>query len=181
MLFHPARIDGVYRIEMERRIDERGFFARTFCELEFEEHKLVSRFVQCNLSYNKLSGTLRGMHLQRDPKPEIKLVRCVRGAAFDVVLDLRPVSKTYCQWEAFEISAENGTAVYIPAGVAHGFQTLAEETELFYHMSEFYEPSLAAGVRWNDPSFGIEWPLFNPTMSERDASYRDFNRELGIR
>jgi dTDP-4-dehydrorhamnose 3,5-epimerase len=180
MLFRPGRLDGVYSIEMERKIDDRGFFARTFCEREFEQHNLVSRYVQCNLSYNKVRGTLRGMHLQRDPKPEIKLVRCVRGVAFDVVLDLRPGSNTYCEWQAFEISDANGIAIYIPAGVAHGFQALADDTELFYHMSEFYEPSLAAGVRWNDSCFGIAWPLANPTLSERDAAFADFNPALGI-
>lgn len=179
MLFRPAGIAGVYSIEMERRCDDRGFFARTFCEREFERHNLVSRFVQCNLSHNKLRGTLRGMHLQLEPKPETKLVRCVRGAALDVVLDLRPDSKTYCEWEAFEISAVNGVAIYIPAGIAHGFQTLAEETELFYHMSEFYEPSLAAGVRWDDPGFRIDWPLPHPILSDRDAAFLDFNRARG--
>lgn len=174
MRFSPSRIEGIYTVELERKPDERGFFARSYCEREFADHGLMSHFVQCNVSGNTRRGTLRGMHWQREPKPEIKLVRCPRGAALDVVVDLREGSATFCQWDAFEISAENGVAVYIPAGIAHGFQTLADDTELFYQMSEFYDPSLAAGVRWNDPAFGIAWPVPDPIISARDRSYADF-------
>ena len=179
MQFCPTRIPGVYVVELERKQDERGFFARSYCEREFAELGLVTRFVQCNVSFNARRGTLRGMHLQLGPSPEIKLVRCTGGAAMDVVVDLRPNSPTYCQWERFELSAENRRAVYVPAGIAHGFQALVDDTELFYQMSEFYNPALAAGVRWNDPAFGIEWPLSNPILSERDRTYANFDRTKG--
>jgi len=174
VIFKPAAIVGVWSIGLERHADSRGFFARAFCEHEFATHGLVSRFVQCNISYNQCRGTLRGMHFQRPPAAEVKMVRCIRGAAYDVVLDLRPESLTYCGWAAFELTYENRECVYIPEGCAHGFQTLVDGTELFYQMSEFYEPGLADGVRWDDPTFGIEWPLPEPIIAERDRGYPEY-------
>lgn len=176
MKFEHMGIPGVWVLDLERREDERGFFARTFCETEFAGQGLVTRFVQSNLSSNRKRGTLRGLHLQNEPKPEVKLVRCVQGAVYDVVVDLRRDSPTYCQWAGVELSAANGRALYIPAGIAHGFQTLEDNTDLYYHMGEFYDPSLAAGVRWNDPAFGIVWPVADPVLSGKDAAYPDFQR-----
>lgn len=176
MKFEETAIPGVWLVDLERREDDRGFFARTFCEREFADRGLMTRFVQCNLSSNRKRGTLRGMHLQNEPKPEVKLVRCVRGSIYDVVIDLRPESPSYCQWVGVELSAANARALYIPAGIAHGFQTLEDNTELYYHMGEFYEPSLAAGVRWDDPAFRLKWPLADPILSEKDAAYPDFVR-----
>ena len=174
MLFHGCGLPGVFRVSPEPKEDDRGLFARTFCAQEFRQRELTSSFVQSNVSWNTRRGTLRGMHFQRPPHEEVKLVRCTRGAAYDVVLDLRKDSPAYLQWSAFEITADNRAAIYIPAGCAHGFQTLADGTELFYQMSAEYAPGLAAGVRWNDPAFLIEWPIANPTLSERDATYPDF-------
>lgn len=176
MRFTQARIPGVWKIDLEKREDARGFFARVFCEREFAEHGLVTRYPQSNLSYNRDRATLRGMHFQRPPKPEVKVVRCLRGVVFDVVLDLRPDSPAYLRWEAFELSGANGSAVYIPEGCAHGFQTLADNTEMFYQMGEFYAPEYNDGVRWNDSAFGIDWPLPHPFVSEKDQSYPDFHR-----
>ena len=169
MKFEGATIPGVWIIDLERREDDRGFFARTFCEREFAQQGLLTRFVQCNMSYNAKRGTLRGMHFQREPKPEVKLVRCVRGSVYDVVIDLRSR-----KWVGVELSADSGRALYIPAGIAHGFQTLEDDTELYYHMGEFYDASLSDGVRWNDPAFGIHWPIPNPILSEKDAAYPDY-------
>jgi dTDP-4-dehydrorhamnose 3,5-epimerase len=174
MKFEETSIPGVWIVDLERREDPRGFFARTFCEDEFAGRGLLTRFVQCNLSSNTRRGTLRGMHWQNEPKPEVKLVRCVRGAVYDVVIDLRRDSPAYCKWIGVELSAANGRALYIPAGIAHGFQTLEDDTDLYYHMGEFYAPSLAAGVRWNDPAFGIAWPLRDPVLSNKDAAYPDY-------
>jgi dTDP-4-dehydrorhamnose 3,5-epimerase len=174
MTFEETSIPGVWTVDLERREDPRGFFARTFCEDEFGDRGLLTRFVQCNLSSNARRGTLRGMHWQNDPKPEVKLVRCVRGSVYDVVIDLRRGSPAYCQWIGVELSAANGRALYIPAGVAHGFQTLEDNTDLYYHMGEFYDPALGAGVRWNDPAFGIAWPIADPVLSEKDAAYPDY-------
>ena len=173
MKFIETALPGVYLIEPELRQDHRGFFARMWCRREFTSHALCADLVQCNISFNNRRGTLRGMHFQRDPAPETKLVRCTRGAAYDVVVDLRPESRTFRRWEAFELTADNRRAVYIPPGFAHGFQTLADATELFYQMSEYYEPSLVAGVRWNDPALVIAWPLRDPILSEMDQSYPD--------
>jgi len=174
MKFEQAAIPGVWVLELERHVDTRGFFARSFCEREFAAHGLQTRFVQCNLSSNLRRGTLRGMHFQREPRPEVKVVRCCRGSVYDVVIDLRRNSPAHGQWMGIELSAENGRALYLPAGIAHGFQTLEDHTELYYHMGEFYDPELADGVRWNDPVFGIDWPLPNPILSEKDRGYRDY-------
>lgn len=174
MRFTAASLGGAFLIEPEPNEDHRGSFARTYCAREFAAHGINVQFVQCNTSFNIRRGTIRGMHFQHDPKPEPKLVRCTRGAAWDVILDLRPDSPTYCKWQAFELTGNNRSAVYVPPGFAHGFQTLEDETELFYQMGEFYEPPLAGGVRWNDPVFHIDWPIADAILSERDNSYPDF-------
>ena len=171
MKFIETRLKGAFIIEPERLEDERGFFARTFCHKEFEAHGLNPRMVQCNISYNKHKGTLRGMHNQAAPMAEAKLVRCTRGAIYDVIIDLRPESPTYCQWLAEELNAENSKMIYIPEGFVHGFQTLEDDTEVFYQMSEFYSPEHARGVRWDDLVFGIEWPLNTKIISEKDNNY----------
>jgi dTDP-4-dehydrorhamnose 3,5-epimerase len=174
MIFHETDLAGVVIVEMQLLCDERGFFARSWCEREFREHGLNSELVQCSISFNKERGTLRGVHYQAAPNPEAKLVRCTRGSLYDVALDLRPDSSTYLKWTAAELSAENHRALYIPEGCAHGFLTLEDQTEVLYQMSEFYYPEAARGVRWNDPAFGIEWPGKVEVISERDRIYPDF-------
>lgn len=174
MKFTPAGLPGAWIIDIDRLGDERGFFARTFCRDEFAAHGLATEFVQCNTSFNARRGTLRGMHFQREPHAEVKLVRCTRGAIHDVLVDLRPDSPTFCRWVGVELSADNARMLYVPVGVAHGFQTLADSSEVFYQMAAMYRPEAAAGVRWNDPVFGIDWPLPDPILSQRDASYGDF-------
>lgn len=161
-------------VEPKRLEDERGFFARTWCKKEFMAHVGHGDFVQCNISFNKKKGTLRGMHYQAAPHEEAKLVRCTSGAIYDVIVDLRPDSPTFKKWLSFELTAENRRMVYIPEGVAHGFITLQDNTEVFYQMSEFYAPEHARGVRWNDPVFGIQWPIEVRIISERDRVYADF-------
>jgi len=172
MIFVETKLKGAFIIELERAADERGFFARTFCRKEFEDHGMNPNLVQCNISFNKKKGTLRGMHYQVKPHEETKIVRCTIGAIYDVLIDLRPDSPTYCEWAAVELTAENRRMLYIPEGLAHGFQTLEDNTEVFYQMSEFYYPASACGLRWDDPAFGIEWPLSIPIMSDKDRSYR---------
>lgn len=174
MIFRATALNGVWLVDLERREDERGFFARSFCSQEFAAQGLPSNFVQCNISYNRARGTLRGLHFQLEPRPEGKLVRCTLGAAYDVVVDLRKDSPTYCQHIGVEISAANRLAVYVPPGFAHGFQSLADDTELLYQMTEYYVPELAAGVRWDDAAFGIRWPIENAIISARDRSFPDF-------
>lgn len=171
MKFQPLSIPGAFCIEIEKKEDERGFFARSFCENEFLKNNLVATFPQCNLSFNMKKGTLRGMHYSVAPSAEIKLVRCVRGKAYDVLVDLRRGSQMYLKWLAIEISSENRKMLYIPEGVAHGFQTLEDDTELFYHMSNVYDAACARGVRWDDPSLSIHWPILNPIMSPKDREY----------
>lgn len=175
MLFLPTALSGVFVLEPERHEDERGFFARTWCQREFAARGLNPRLVQCSMSFNKRRGTLRGLHYQAAPFEEARLVRCPRGAIFDVVLDLRPGSPTWLQHVAVVLSAENARMVYVPEGCAHGFQTLADDTEVFYQMSEFHSPEHARGVRWDDPRFGIAWPDDERTISERDRTYPDFS------
>ena len=174
MIFRETRLPGAFVIELELQRDERGSFARTFCTREFEKHQLDARVVQCNLSENRLRGTLRGLHAQRPPHAETKLVRCTRGALFDVLLDLRPGSATRGQHVGVTLRGGDGRMLYIPKGVYHGFLTLEDDTEVFYQMSEFHEPQAAVGVRWNDPAFAIEWPGEVRVISERDASYPDW-------
>jgi dTDP-4-dehydrorhamnose 3,5-epimerase len=175
MIFTETPIASVYVIEVERMEDDRGFFARTWCQREFERHGLNPRLVQCSLSFNNRKGTLRGMHYQAAPHAEAKLVRCTSGAVYDVIVDLRPSSKTFRQWFGVELTADNRRALFIPEGLAHGFLTLADRTEVFYQMSEFYTPDGARGVRWNDPAFGIHWPAAVAVISPRDAAYPDFH------
>ncbi len=174
MQLRETIISGAFLIEPERREDERGFFARTWCRREFEQHGLDARLVQCSISYNRMAGTLRGMHFQREPHAEAKLVRCTTGAIHDVILDLRPSSPTYLSWISVELTASNRLALYVPAGLAHGFQTLVDDTEVFYQISEFYHPESADGVRWDDPAFRIRWPLPNPILSSKDKQYPDY-------
>ena len=168
MKFIPATIPDVWTIELELREDNRGYFARTFCEREFTEHGLNTRWSQCNLTLTKRKGTIRGMHFQANPKPETKLIRCVDGVLYDVVVDIRRNSRTYGGFEAFELSPGTNRMLYIPGGVAHGFQCLTDDCRVFYQMSEFYYSELARGVRWNDPDVGIGWPETNVILSERD-------------
>jgi dTDP-4-dehydrorhamnose 3,5-epimerase len=167
-------IPGAVVVEPEFLADERGFFARTWCTREFADHGLKSTFVQCSISFNERKGTLRGLHYQTAPHEEAKLIRCTRGAIYDVVLDLRPASPTYLKHFAVELTQENRGLLYVPEGCAHGFQTLAGGTEVFYQMSEFFAPECAAGHRWDDPAFAIDWPLEVSVISERDRSYADF-------
>jgi dTDP-4-dehydrorhamnose 3,5-epimerase len=174
MRFKKTNLEGAYLIAINKMEDERGFFARTWCQREFEEQGLNPRLVQCNLSYNKSKGTLRGMHYQAAPDQEAKLVSCTRGAIYDVIIDLRPESPTYKNFLGVVLSAAEHNLLYVPEGFAHGFLTLEDETTVFYQMSEFYAPGSARGVRWNDPVFGIQWPEAVQVISERDAHYQDF-------
>jgi dTDP-4-dehydrorhamnose 3,5-epimerase len=166
--FAETPLAGAFVVEIEPLKDERGLFARSFCRKEFEAHGLDPAVAQCNVSHNVRRGTLRGLHYQAPPHEEAKLVRCTRGAIWDVIVDLREASKTRLQWFAAELSADNHRALYVPRGFAHGFQTLADDSEVFYQMSEFYRPDGARGIRWNDPSIGIRWPLAEPILSARD-------------
>jgi dTDP-4-dehydrorhamnose 3,5-epimerase len=175
MKFCETRISGVFEICLELRPDERGFFARSWCQKEFADHGLNSKLVQCNISRNTRKGTLRGMHFQEAPYSETKIVRCTRGSVYDVVLDLRPQSKTFKNWIAVTLTEEKGNSVYIPDGCAHGFLTLTEGADVFYQMSEFYKPEAARGVRWNDSAFGIQWPAEVRVISDRDRTYSDFS------
>jgi dTDP-4-dehydrorhamnose 3,5-epimerase len=175
MIFRETELEGAYVIEPEPIEDERGFFARTWCRREFEERGLISSLVQCSISFNTKKDTLRGMHYQVAPYEETKLVRCTRGEIFDVIVDLRPDSASYRKHVGIRLSAENRRMLYIPHGMAHGFQTLADSTEVFYQMSEFYHGGSACGVRWNDPAFQIVWPeADHRIISERDRAYPDF-------
>ncbi|MEA2423788.1 MAG: dTDP-4-dehydrorhamnose 3,5-epimerase [Thermoleophilaceae bacterium] len=174
MIFSPTPIAGAFVIETERSEDERGFFARTFCREEFLRHGLDPCVAQCGISFSPRRGTLRGMHLQAPPHSEAKLVRCTRGAVYDVLLDLRGASPTFGQWSAVELSPAAGRLVYIPEGVAHGFQTLDPDTEVSYQMSRPFVSEAATGMRWDDPAFGIEWPLEVTAISDDDRGRPDF-------
>lgn len=174
MVFSETPLPGVWLVTPELQEDFRGFFARAWCEREFAAVGLVDRWVQSSISFNKKRGTLRGLHYQRAPHEEIKLVRCTMGAIHDVVVDLRRDSPGFRKHVAVELTADNRKTIYIPKGCAHGFQTLQDDTEVLYHMSEFHAPDHAAGVRWDDPAFGIAWPDRNPILSERDRSFPDF-------
>lgn len=165
---------GAFVVELVPNVDDRGFFARTFCEREFAENGLPTQFPQCNLSRNRRAGTLRGMHFERLPNLESKLVRCATGAIYDVIIDLRPDSPTRYGWFGVELSREDGRALFVPAGFAHGFLTLREETDVFYHMGDSYRPGSARGFRYDDPYFAIRWPSSPTVISERDATYPDF-------
>ena len=175
MLFHPNPVTGSFLIEPEKRSDERGFFARLFCESEFGDRGLETRFVQANTSLSVRKGTLRGMHYQLGTAAEVKLVRCTAGAMFDVALDLRPDSPTFGRWFGAELTATNHTTLYIPRGCAHGFVTLAEQTEVFYLVSAPYAPAQERCVRFDDPRFGIRWPVPVEQVSPKDAATPDFD------
>jgi dTDP-4-dehydrorhamnose 3,5-epimerase len=171
MKFHPTPLPGSFLIEPEARKDARGMFSRVFCRREFLDHGLEAEFVQSNISRSTKKGTLRGMHYQSDPAAEVKLVRCVAGALFDVIVDLRPNSPTYLSWFGQQLTQENMLQMYVPRGFAHGFLTLADNTEIQYLVSEFYAPELEGGVRYNDPKIGIVWPGEPSEISEKDASW----------
>ncbi|MGO9863393.1 MAG: dTDP-4-dehydrorhamnose 3,5-epimerase [Terriglobales bacterium] len=177
MTFHDTKLPGVIEIHLDPAVDERGFFARSWCQKEFQDHGLNGKLVQCSVSLNFRKGTLRGIHYQGAPFAETKVVRCTSGAIYDVVLDLRPQSPTFKQWFSIVLTAENRHSVYIPEGCAHGFLTLTNESEVLYQMSEFYHPEAGRGVRWNDPSFQIIWPEKVEVISERDRTYLDFERK----
>ena len=175
MIFTETEIPGAYTIDIDPREDERGFFARAWCAEEFAQYDLVTRVAQSNVSYNARRGTLRGMHYQVPPHAEVKIVRCTRGAIYDVIVDLRPESSTHRRWIGVELSADNRRMLYVPEGFAHGFQTLEDDTEAFYQVSEFYAPGAERGLRWNDTALGIEWPLpDDPIVSEKDRTWPDF-------
>jgi dTDP-4-dehydrorhamnose 3,5-epimerase len=168
--FNKTSLQGLLLVEPGMRQDDRGFLARTYCEREFSEQGLCTRWPQCNLTLTKQRGLVRGMHWQADPKPEIKLIRCAVGAIFDVLVDVRRDSPTFGKWEGFELTAQNRLILYVPGGFAHGFQCLADNCEVYYQMSEFYEADLARGLRWNDPAVGIRWPLSAVGLSDRDRN-----------
>ncbi len=181
MIFKEIPFPGVYIIEIEPMCDERGFFARSYCRREFEAHGLNPDLVQCSISFNRKKGTLRGMHYQAPPHEEAKIVRCITGAIYDVVIDLRPGSPAYKRWYALELRSsgppeapDRYRMLYVPEGFAHGYQTLEDNTELLYQIAEYYHPETARGIRWNDAAFQIPWPLPNPVMSEKDRNYPDF-------
>ena len=174
MIFKPTDLPGAFVIEPERRADVRGCFARTYCEREFADHGLDPHVSQCSVSFNHRKGTLRGMHYQSAPFEEVKVVRCNRGSIYDVIIDLRRDSPAYKKWLGIQLDEENGKMLYIPKGFAHGFQTLADKTEVFYQMSQVFSAEYARGVRWNDPAFSIDWPKADLIILDRDRNYPDF-------
>jgi dTDP-4-dehydrorhamnose 3,5-epimerase len=176
--FHETQLSGAFVIEIERLADERGFFARTWCRDELRRRGLNGGLAQCSVSFNRQKGTLRGMHYQAAPHEETKVVRCTRGGLCDVIIDLRPDSPTFRQWVGVELTADNHRMLYVPAGFAHGFQTLADETEVFYQISKAHAPGAARGVRWDDPAFGIRWPLPVSSISPRDLAFPSWNPGL---
>ena len=175
MIFKETKLSGAYIISIEKREDHRGYFARAWCQKEFEAHSLTTRLVQCNLSFNPKKNTLRGMHYQVAPYEETKLLRCTKGAIFDVIIDLRPESPTFKSWVGVELTEENRDMLFVPEGFAHGYQTLVDNSEVFYQVSEFYQPGSESGLRWNDPSINIQWPMPGPmTISSKDQSWPDY-------
>jgi dTDP-4-dehydrorhamnose 3,5-epimerase len=174
MKFRELPLQGAFEIELEPRVDARGAFSRVFCTREFKDHGLETQYVQTNVSWNHKAGTLRGMHLQREPYGEVKVVRCTRGAVFDAIVDLRKNSPTFLRWTAVELTAEKRNAVYVPVGFAHGYQALTDDAEVFYMVSQYYQPAHEVGYRWNDPAWDIRWPLENKIVSEKDAAHKDF-------
>jgi dTDP-4-dehydrorhamnose 3,5-epimerase len=178
MIFVETPLPGAYVIEMEKHEDERGFFARSWCAKEFAAKGLDHNLVQCNVSFNKRKGTLRGLHYQIPPHAEVKLVRCTKGSLLDVIVDLRKDSPTFLDWFAVELTATNYSMLYIPKLFAHGFQTLEDETEIFYQMSAFYEPAASRGLRWNDPRLGINWPVASRTISQKDQAHLNLDVNL---
>lgn len=176
MIFVETPLRGAYVVELEKHEDERGFFARSWCAQEFSSKGLDTQLVQCNVSFNKLKGTLRGLHYQLPPYAETKLVRCTSGALYDVIVDLRAESPTFLKWFGVELAAKNYRMLYIPKRFAHGFQTLEDGTEIFYQMTEFYTPDASRGIRWNDPRLGIVWPEADRTISNKDQEYLALDR-----
>ena len=174
MKFIKTELEDAFIIEIEKINDQRGFFSRSWDTNIFKKNNLNGKIVQCNISFNKKKGTLRGMHFQKEPYQESKLVRCTKGKIFDVIIDLRPKSKTYKKWVGVELSENNHKMFYVPEGFAHGFQTLEENSEVFYQMSEFYKPEYSTGVRWDDNTFDIKWPIVPPIISDKDLLYKPF-------
>jgi len=175
MIFHPAPLKGAFTIELEKRGDDRGFFARVFCEKEFAQAGLATRFAQMNNSLSSQKGTLRGLHYQLPPSGEVKVVRCIRGALYDVILDLRPDSPTFGKWFGAELNAENRLMMYVPRGFAHSILTLQDNTEALYLASDPYDPERERGIRYNDPKFSIDWPIKPVEISSKDAAWPDFD------
>ncbi len=180
MKFTETKLQGAFILDLELRQDSRGFFARQFCVQKFQAHGLQTNIAQCNLSFNYKKGTLRGMHCQIPPSKETKLVRCIHGAIYDVIIDLRPESPTYLFHIGIDLTAENRLALYIPERFAHGFQTLTDEAEVMYQMGDFYTPEYGCGYRYDDPAFGIEWPLPVSEISEKDRDWTLFVRETHV-
>ena len=178
MKFSQTPIHGAYTIELEPFQDQRGFFARSWCKKEFKKYGLAHNFVQCNISCNKKKGTVRGMHYQTTPHQEIKLVHCIQGSVYDVIIDLRKDSPSYLQWFGTLISFENKKMVYIPAGCAHGYQSLQDNSAVYYHVSNFYAPSFEKGIHWKDPLFSIQWPIKNAIVSEKDNNFPFLSRTI---
>lgn len=176
MIFKESYLKGAYVIELEKLQDERGFFARAWCQREFEIHGLTARIAQANISHNVKRGTLRGMHYQAAPHEEAKLVRCTKGAIYDVIVDLREGSPTYLHWIGVELAADGHRLLYVPEHFAHGFQTLEDDTEVTYQVTQFYTPASERGIRWDDPAIGIEWPLMPSVISKKDQGWPDFVR-----
>ena len=177
MIFRKIKLNDALLIEIEPLNDERGFFARAWCQKDFENHGIAARYVQHNISFTRTKGTLRGMHYQIAPHEEAKLVRCIRGAIYDVIIDLRRSSPTHGQWIGIELAAEDLRMIYVPEGFAHGFQALEDNTEVSYHVSQFYSPESERGVRWNDPAFDIEWPeVGGRVISDKDQSWLCYTR-----
>jgi dTDP-4-dehydrorhamnose 3,5-epimerase len=174
MIFTPTKLQGAYILEVKKIEDERGFFGRSWCKRELEEHGLNANVVQANVSYNKVKGTLRGMHFQKAPHQETKLVRCTRGAIYDVIIDLRPDSPTYKQWIGVELTESNYRMLFVPEDFAHGFITLEDNTEVTYQVTQYYTPGAEGGIRWNDPAFNIEWPIPPVVVSGKDQAHPDF-------
>ena len=180
MNLNKTGFSGVFLIEIEKLKDDRGFFARTFDSNFFEDNGLISKFVQSSISYNIQKGTLRGIHYQIDPYAETKLISCINGKIFDVLIDLRPDSKTFKKWQSFELDSKHYSSLYVPEGIAHGFQTLEDNSVLSYQISNIYKPEFSRGIRWNDPFFNIDWPLEVSEISKKDLSYLDFNGDYII-
>jgi len=182
MILTETKLEGAFIIQPEKLEDDRGFFARAWCRKEFEANNLEAELVQCNISFSKKKGTLRGMHYQISPHQEVKLVRCTKGAIYDVIIDLRPESSSYLQWVGVELNAATRKMLYVPKGFAHGFQTLQDNTEVFYQVSELYNSGSERGVRWDDPAFGIQWPdIDERVISERDRRHPDFASTVEVK
>jgi dTDP-4-dehydrorhamnose 3,5-epimerase len=178
MIFTPTKLQGAFILEVKKIEDERGFFGRSWCRRELEEHGLNANVVQANVSYNKVKGTLRGMHFQKAPHQETKLVRCTRGAIYDVIIDLRPNSPTYKQWIGVELTEDNYRMLFVPEDFAHGFITLQDNTEVTYQVTQYYTPGAEGGIRWNDPAFNIQWPIEPTVVSGKDQAHPDFAEEF---